>query len=200
MDQSKHLIKKNRLKLVDWLCLDKDLVLQHVQSEEIITDAEYGKLKSISDPNKANSELIDMLLGKGEDTCAKFLRALNDDRIKNTYPDLAKWLASSAGSGPSTDPSADFGSRITDKRRFLEKNRAALIKSVKNTSSILDHLKEEGFHSEMISEAEAERTKEAQMRLILNRITVERQAEILFKALQMHEEDVLKDLIAKYQQ
>lgn len=85
-----------------------------------------------------------------------------------------------------------------DKLAFLEKNRGSLIKLVTNTMAILDDLKEEGFHSEMISEVAAEKTNEAQMRMILNRIKVQKQAEILFKALAKHEKDILNDLIAKY--
>ncbi|XP_076152628.1 caspase recruitment domain-containing protein 8-like [Alosa pseudoharengus] len=39
MDQSKkQLIKKNKIKLVQWLGLNRNLVLQHVHSETIITD------------------------------------------------------------------------------------------------------------------------------------------------------------------
>lgn len=91
-----------------------------------------------------------------------------------------------------------FSSFYSDKLVFLEKNRSFLVKSVTNTMAILDYLKEEGFHSEMMSEVAAERTNEAKMRMILDRIKVQKQAEILFKALAMYERDVLNDCIAKY--
>lgn len=82
---------------MEWLQVDRSLILQHVHSEEIITDSEYRTIKAITNPYEACSDLLDKLYDKGEETCAKFLCVLDNKRIKETYPDLAKWLAAQSG-------------------------------------------------------------------------------------------------------
>ena len=95
--QKKQLIKEKKVDLTEWLRVDRSLILQHVHSKGIITDGEYSGFKTIKNPDESNGELIDKVYDKGEETCAKFLLELEDDRIKKTYPDLAKWIASQAG-------------------------------------------------------------------------------------------------------
>lgn len=87
------IIKKNKVKLIRWLRSD-NLILQHVQSENLITTDEYTKLKMISDPGTQITELLDLMLQKENKVCFKFLELLKDDDVNESSPALREWIKS----------------------------------------------------------------------------------------------------------
>ncbi|KAM9364382.1 uncharacterized protein KZ484_010635 [Pholidichthys leucotaenia] len=80
-------ITDHKVELID--CLMADLfVLQHVHAEGIVTDGQYQNLKSLSHPEKTVTDLIDQIIGKGEDTCVQFCQLLKKPEVLETYPKL----------------------------------------------------------------------------------------------------------------
>lgn len=86
------MIIENKVKLIDWLRADSVFILQHVHSKRIVTDREYQELKSFSVPEAAVTNLIDKMILKKEETCSQFLDTLKESEVKNTYPELKKWI------------------------------------------------------------------------------------------------------------
>jgi predicted CopG family antitoxin len=86
------MIIENKVKLIDWLRADSGFILQHVHSKRIVTDREYQELKSISVPEAAVTDLIDKMILKKEETCSQFLDTLKESEVKDTYPELKKWI------------------------------------------------------------------------------------------------------------
>lgn len=86
------MIIENKVKLIDWLRADSVFILQHVHSKRIVTDREYQELKSFSVPEAAVTNLIDKMILKKEETCSQFLDTLKESEVKDTYPELKKWI------------------------------------------------------------------------------------------------------------
>ncbi|XP_073710770.1 uncharacterized protein [Misgurnus anguillicaudatus] len=89
------IIVKNKLKLIKWLQVDPTIILQHVQTHGLITNSEYGKLKSISrNKSKENVaiDLLDIICEKGENVCQEFLKMLKDDDVNEISPELSAWI------------------------------------------------------------------------------------------------------------
>ncbi|XP_051565116.1 uncharacterized protein si:dkey-10c21.1 isoform X1 [Myxocyprinus asiaticus] len=85
------ILKENKIKLIRWLSADT-LILQHVQSANLITNTEYEKLKSITVPTDKTIELLDIILRKGENVCREFLDLLKKDDVNEMYPELRNWV------------------------------------------------------------------------------------------------------------
>ncbi|XP_056606097.1 caspase-8-like [Triplophysa dalaica] len=84
-------IRQNKRFLIDTLQEDADFILQHVQQDELITDREYRLLKD--DQQRKGREdvvitLLDKLMGKGEETCKKFIKLLERDELLETFPNV----------------------------------------------------------------------------------------------------------------
>lgn len=84
-------IRQNKRFLIDTLQEDADFILQHVQQDELITDREYRLLKD--DQQRKGREdvvitLLDKLMGKGEETCKKFIKLLERDEVLETFPNV----------------------------------------------------------------------------------------------------------------
>ncbi|GAA6093442.1 uncharacterized protein LOC113645399 [Tachysurus ichikawai] len=88
-----NLIIKNKVNLIKWLRGD-GYILQHVQSKELITMGEYMKLKSISDPGTLITDLLDLMVHKGDDVCVDFLDLLKEDAVNEGSPELRDWIKS----------------------------------------------------------------------------------------------------------
>lgn len=72
--------------MVEALSEDPVILFTKVQERELITRREYNNLKDISNREKAVIDLVDKIMGKGEETCQKFLNLLETDgEIKSTY-------------------------------------------------------------------------------------------------------------------
>lgn len=85
------IIKRMKVKLIKWLRTD-EYILQHVQSKELIDMDEYKTLKTISDPGKQITELLDLFLTKNERACMDFLDLLKDDEVNKNIPELKEWI------------------------------------------------------------------------------------------------------------
>ncbi|XP_027006746.2 uncharacterized protein LOC113645400 [Tachysurus fulvidraco] len=88
-----NLIINKKVNLIKWLRGD-DFILQHVQSKKLITMDEYQKLKSISDPGTLITDLLDLMVQKGDRVCVGFLDLLNEDDVNESSPELRDWIKS----------------------------------------------------------------------------------------------------------
>uniref|UniRef100_A0A8C6SUK4 CARD domain-containing protein n=1 Tax=Neogobius melanostomus TaxID=47308 RepID=A0A8C6SUK4_9GOBI len=89
--KAKDIIRRNKTSLLEILSADHMLILNKVQELSLISDREYNNLKGINNKNVEGHviELLDKLLGKGEETCQNFIKLLKtDDMIQETFPKL----------------------------------------------------------------------------------------------------------------
>ncbi|XP_051565117.1 uncharacterized protein si:dkey-10c21.1 isoform X2 [Myxocyprinus asiaticus] len=199
------ILKENKIKLIRWLSADT-LILQHVQSANLITNTEYEKLKSITVPTDKTIELLDIILRKGENVCREFLDLLKKDDVNEMYPELRNWVKTVKIS-ETTNRAGSQGTQITiqktergepsDNRpiqgfkKFLKSNTSDLVQNVKNIDPILDDL---NLHDEQLANVRVLTTNQAKMRKLLDYMNCESIAERLFNALLEHEEDLMKEL------
>lgn len=87
-----------KVKLIEWLC-GEEIILQHVSSRKLITMNEYTKVKSIQDPVKNVTELLDLIYRKGNETCIAFLELLKEDGVNESRPELKEWIKTVNTSG-----------------------------------------------------------------------------------------------------
>uniref|UniRef100_A0A8C6UD58 Caspase-8 n=1 Tax=Neogobius melanostomus TaxID=47308 RepID=A0A8C6UD58_9GOBI len=87
---SKKQSKRNKTALLDILSVDRRRILQKVQEHNLITNREYRNLNGIYKEDEEGHivELLDKIMGKGDETCQHFLDLLETDDIKGTYPEL----------------------------------------------------------------------------------------------------------------
>lgn len=91
-------IIENKVNLIKWLCADM-FILQHVHSKKIITTNEYTGLKNIPDPSIQITDLLDLILKKGNHICIKFLALLKEDDVNECCLDLRNWITTKSNSG-----------------------------------------------------------------------------------------------------
>ncbi|XP_065096305.1 caspase-8-like [Paramisgurnus dabryanus] len=84
-------IRQNKVFLVETLCEEADVIVQHAQQEKLITQREYRNLKDVGKRSRETMiiDLLDKLMSKGEETCCKFIKLLKQDNIVETFPLLA---------------------------------------------------------------------------------------------------------------
>uniref|UniRef100_A0A672ICT5 CARD domain-containing protein n=1 Tax=Salarias fasciatus TaxID=181472 RepID=A0A672ICT5_SALFA len=82
---------KKRVELMDCLRADP-IILQHVHAKGLISYVQYQDLKHMTKPSQAVTELLDVLIGKGQETCAQFLQLLEEPDCLDTYPQLKNIL------------------------------------------------------------------------------------------------------------
>ncbi|KAI7808757.1 uncharacterized protein si:dkey-10c21.1 isoform X1 [Triplophysa rosa] len=204
------IVLKNKPKLIDWLSGDHIGILQHVQSREFITDAEYDMLKYISVPRKQVIELMDIILGKGEKVCREFLKMLKEDDVNEFSPQLRDWIktvnnSDTTDNAAQTTPRAQVTSqknkdceggasdnRPIDCEEFLKKKMSPLVQGVKHIDLIVDDL---GLHPESVANIRAQATDQNKMRKLLDYINSKTIAERLVDALFRHESDLMNDLL-----
>ncbi|KAK3543312.1 hypothetical protein QTP70_014028 [Hemibagrus guttatus] len=97
-----NIIGENKVKLIDWLC-EEGMILQYVQSRKLVTMTEYTKVKSIQDPIEKITELLDIILKKGNPTCIAFLQLLKEDKVNESRPELKQWLTTVNTSAPADE-------------------------------------------------------------------------------------------------
>ncbi|CAM4622186.1 unnamed protein product [Leuciscus chuanchicus] len=81
-------IRKNKVFLMETLSEDAVIILQHVHQASLITQREYMNLKDISESENKVINLLDKLMGKGEETCCNFIDLLRKDSILESFPTL----------------------------------------------------------------------------------------------------------------
>ncbi|KAL6484297.1 hypothetical protein MHYP_G00063420 [Metynnis hypsauchen] len=85
------IITQNKVRLIRWLSADS-LVLQHVQSKQLVTRDEYGRLMDVSDRADRVTKLLDTILSKGDPLCLKFLDLLKEEDVNESSPELREWI------------------------------------------------------------------------------------------------------------
>ncbi|MCJ8732797.1 hypothetical protein PDJAM_G00215400 [Pangasius djambal] len=189
------IITGKKVKLIEWLC-GEESILQHVQSRKLITLNEYMKVKSIQDPIAKVTELLDLILGKGDSVCIAFLELLKEDEVNESRPELRAWIktiniSALADKKGNSNTSQTGHAKIADNKEFLRKNRCELIDNVKTVDRIVDDL---NLGDEMAANVRAERTDQAKMRKLLEYTKSTRAANLLVDALNKHAADVMEDL------
>ncbi|KAA0713234.1 Caspase-8 [Triplophysa tibetana] len=81
-------IREHKVFLVETLCEEADVILQHAHQEKLITPREYRNLKDVVNREKMTIDLLDKLMSKGEETCCNFVQILGNADILETYPSL----------------------------------------------------------------------------------------------------------------
>jgi len=81
-------IVKDKVFLIETLSVDAEFILQNVQQAKLITQREYMNLTDISERQKRIINLLDKLIGKGEETCRNFIDLLRNDSILEMCPTL----------------------------------------------------------------------------------------------------------------
>ncbi|XP_070771382.1 uncharacterized protein [Enoplosus armatus] len=90
-------ITSHKVELIDCLRGDHSFILQHVHAKHIVTDRQYQDIKHSSLPEKTVTNLIDQVIGKGQETCSLFLEVLKQPDVLRTYPQLKQMEISSGG-------------------------------------------------------------------------------------------------------
>ncbi|XP_053483394.1 uncharacterized protein LOC128609076 [Ictalurus furcatus] len=189
------IIQDKKVQLIEWLS-GEELIIQHVHSRKLITMSEYLKLKSIQDPIAKVTELLDIILKKGDPCCIGFLELLKKDDVNESRPALKEWIRTVNTSAlkdkkkDSNTSQADTA-ETADNQEFLRKNRGKLIDNVKTVHRIVDDLH---FTNEMAANVQAEKTEQAKMRKVLEYTNSKIAAQLLVAALWKHAKDVMEEL------
>ncbi|TDH07161.1 hypothetical protein EPR50_G00120840 [Perca flavescens] len=86
------IIIHHKVELIECLRADPSFILQHVHAKRMVTDGQYQRLKHISQPEERVTELIDQVIGGGQESCSRFLTVLKKPDILQTYPQLKKMV------------------------------------------------------------------------------------------------------------
>ncbi|XP_016107213.1 caspase 20, apoptosis-related cysteine peptidase [Sinocyclocheilus grahami] len=81
-------ICQNKVFLLETLSVEAEIILQHVQQAEIITKRDYMNLSDVPQREKRVINLLDKLMGKGEEACRRFIELLRQDSILEMFPEL----------------------------------------------------------------------------------------------------------------
>ncbi|XP_041119216.1 uncharacterized protein LOC121323541 [Polyodon spathula] len=193
------IIKKHKVELTGVLSADPSPVVQLAHSRGIITDREYIKMKSITDPEERVIELLDRVSTKSDQTSQDFLDILRE--VHDTYPRLkdlftdAEESDSSFSAAAQDTPIGNYcrvvsdaekikkaDSIVRDKLQFFKTNRADLVQKVKNISLLIDRL-HQTFHKEALDCVLSKDLPQDKMRKLLEFTTTESVAKEVFLAL-----------------
>lgn len=83
-------VQSHKCELIAWFQSDSSYILQKAHSKDLLTQLEYQRIKSTQDPAERVTELLDIMLGRGEQTCQKFRNMLTE--VQDTYPQLGDLL------------------------------------------------------------------------------------------------------------
>ncbi|KAI1899138.1 hypothetical protein AGOR_G00058450 [Albula goreensis] len=94
-------IRKRKIALTDTLMSDADYILQHAQQEALITRREYNNIRTVQQSNEGRViDLLDKVMGKGEETCHRFLTLLQEPEVQDTFPPLKRICSAVALDSP----------------------------------------------------------------------------------------------------
>ncbi|KAL1267523.1 hypothetical protein QQF64_032886 [Cirrhinus molitorella] len=157
-------------------------------------------------------ELLDIVLGKGEDVCRTFLDLLKKDDVNEFSPELRKWIKTVGTEDPKKEkdykPGGSDNRPVQDQtpnrdceqpvrpvggyQKFLKGKTSKLIQKVKNVDSIIDDLP---LHDESVANVRAKPTNQEKMRKLLDCVNCESIAKDLFNALYEHEKGLMDELL-----
>ncbi|KAK9972867.1 hypothetical protein ABG768_023629 [Culter alburnus] len=81
-------IQQNKVFLIDTLTVEAEIILQHVQQAKLITQRDYNNLSDIHEREKRVIDLLDKLMGKGNETCRQFIELLRKESVLENFPML----------------------------------------------------------------------------------------------------------------
>nr|XP_009300531.1 caspase-8-like [Danio rerio] len=81
-------ICENKIFLLETLSVDANFILQHVQQAKLITLRDYNNLSDFPQRETKIINLLDKLMGKGEETCHQFIALLRQDCVLENFPML----------------------------------------------------------------------------------------------------------------
>ncbi|XP_043097678.1 caspase-8-like [Puntigrus tetrazona] len=81
-------ILQNKTFLLETLSADPNIILQHVHQDKLITQRDYGNLSDTTKREQKVIDLLDRLMGRGEQTCCQFIKLLRKDEILEIFPKL----------------------------------------------------------------------------------------------------------------
>ncbi|KAM9468611.1 caspase-8-like [Clarias gariepinus] len=103
-------VRKNKPFLINTLSTDASTVLQHVQSDDVILQRDYDDLKQ---PNHTGrtiiTNLLDILMRRGDETCRKFLKVLEKKELQDNFPQLKDLFTPEQPSHERKDPAKATG-------------------------------------------------------------------------------------------
>ncbi|XP_072552941.1 uncharacterized protein [Salminus brasiliensis] len=82
------LLQKFKLKLIDALCGDPDLVLQHCHSLCLLSQREYDQVKVAYVPSEKVRDILDYVMRKDGKRVQTFLKLLKNSEMQETFPKL----------------------------------------------------------------------------------------------------------------
>lgn len=97
-------ILQNKTFLLETLSEEPDIILQHVQQAKLITQRDYRNLSDIRKREEKVINLLDKLMGRGEETCRQFIDLLRQDFILEMFPKLKDHAVIAFPAMPHTAP------------------------------------------------------------------------------------------------
>ncbi|KAF7700468.1 apoptosis-associated speck-like protein containing a CARD [Silurus meridionalis] len=167
------MLRKNKVFLIDTLSTDSIIVLQHVQNDNIITKRDYNNLNQPKDTGeKIIINLLDNVMGKGEETCQKLLKMLEKKELQEIFPQLKELsitqqtpqqTSEERTNGPVMTPAAEQSKGF----EFVDKHRGALIQRVTSVMEIADGLlSKQMITNEVYNTIQAAATSQEKMRIM----------------------------------
>ncbi|XP_036068618.1 uncharacterized protein zgc:174906 isoform X3 [Oryzias melastigma] len=83
------LIRRLKVKLIEILSADADLVLQHADSRSLLSPRGYQLVKSCRVPSEKVTELLDQIIQSGPTAARGLLDVLKEQALQETFPLLA---------------------------------------------------------------------------------------------------------------
>ncbi|GAA6222437.1 ciliogenesis-associated TTC17-interacting protein [Lates japonicus] len=153
---AKDTLRSNKILIQTNLCGDYVLILGKIYEKKLITDREHIKLKNINNQDVEGHviALMDKIMGKGEDTCKKFLDLLLTDKdVEETYPDLKDILLKNTSRSPETaqacppgnnDVSSQESKRPKKEEKYQLKSQPLGLCVIINNENFMDYTKRRG--------------------------------------------------------
>uniref|UniRef100_A0A8C4RG57 CARD domain-containing protein n=1 Tax=Erpetoichthys calabaricus TaxID=27687 RepID=A0A8C4RG57_ERPCA len=83
-------IQSKKCELISCFQNDSSYILQKAHSKDLLAQHEYQRIKSTTDPVERTTDLLDVMLVRGEDSCKVFQDMLAE--VLDTYPQLSNLL------------------------------------------------------------------------------------------------------------
>ncbi|KAF5880188.1 caspase-8-like, partial [Clarias magur] len=190
-------VRKNKTFLIDTLSTDASIVLQHVQSDDIILQRDY---KNLNHPNYTDEKIIinllDTVMGRGDETCRKFLKVLEKQELQEIFPQLKHHFTPEQASAE-RQREREKGSVMAHHKgaEFVDKHREQLIQRVSSVMEIADCLlTQKMITDEMYSEISAAATMQGKMRILYKSLDSKTVKEEFYKVLKEKQRFLVADL------
>ncbi|KAM9468618.1 uncharacterized protein Hap1MRO34_013261 isoform 1-T2 [Clarias gariepinus] len=181
-------VRKNKPFLINTLSTDASTVLQHVQSDDVILQRDYDDLKQ---PNHTGrtiiTNLLDILMRRGDETCRKFLKVLEKKELQDNFPQLKDLFTPE-------QPSAERARESTG-AEFVDEHREQLIQRVSSVMEIADCLlTKKIITGEIYNNVSAASTSQEKMRILYKSLNSKIVKEEFYKILKEKQRFLVADL------